>query len=136
MIGSLGQRVGVRTKIETYTEVVCANRSAAQKDRPDGLIVVRTGSREWRALVEAKVGSTELDAEQIEKYRLLAKENDIDCVISISNQFATTPSNHPVLEVNKSRSKIPVSGVWPLSNAPTGVARTRPSSSVLASPRC
>lgn len=108
LLASLGVRVGIRSKVETYTEVVCANRSAAQKDRPDGLIVVRTGSREWRALVEAKVGSTELDAEQIEKYRLLAKENDIDCVISISNQFATTPSNHPISEVNKSRSKIPV----------------------------
>ncbi len=108
LLSSLGQRVGVRTKIDTYTEVVCANRSSEQKDRPDGLIVMRTGSREWRALVEAKVGSTDLDADQIEKYRQLAKENEIDCVISISNQFATTPANHPVPEVNKSRSKIPV----------------------------
>ncbi|MEP1327139.1 hypothetical protein [Pseudophaeobacter sp.] len=108
LLSNLGQRVGVRTKIDTYTEVVCANRSSEQKDRPDGLIVMRTGSREWRALVEAKVGSTDLDADQIEKYRQLAKENEIDCVISISNQFATTPANHPVPEVNKSRSKIPV----------------------------
>jgi hypothetical protein len=108
LLSSLGQRVGVRTKIDTYTEVVCANRSSEQKDRPDGLIVMRTGSREWRALVEAKVGSTDLDADQIEKYRQLAKDNEIDCVISISNQFATTPANHPVPEVNKSRSKIPV----------------------------
>lgn len=108
LLSSLGQRVGVRTKIDTYTEVVCASRSSEQKDRPDGLIVMRTGSREWRALVEAKVGSTDLDADQIEKYRQLAKENEIDCVISISNQFATTPANHPVPEVNKSRSKIPV----------------------------
>ncbi|KAJ03291.1 hypothetical protein [Sulfitobacter mediterraneus] len=108
LIGSLGQRVGVRTKIETYTEVVCKNRSSGLKDRPDGLIVVKTGSREWRALVEAKVGASTLDGDQIEKYRLLAKENDLDCVISISNQFATTPSTHPLPEVLKSRSKIPV----------------------------
>ncbi|APG46226.1 hypothetical protein [Phaeobacter porticola] len=108
LLASLGQRVGVRSKIETYTEVVCTNRASDQKDRPDGLIVMRTGSREWRALVEAKVGSNNLDADQIEKYRQLAKDNEIDCVISISNQFATTPSTHPVSEVNKSRSKIPV----------------------------
>mgnify|MGYP001801128257 CR=1 FL=1 len=108
LLGSVGQRVGVRTKIETYTEVVCKNRPASVKDRPDGLIALRTGSREWRALVETKVGTNELNAEQVEKYRQLAKDNSIDCVITVSNQFATTPSTHPLLEVQKSRSKIPV----------------------------
>jgi hypothetical protein len=59
-------------------------------------------------LVEAKVGSNGLIPEQIEKYRQLAKDNAIDCVISISNQFATSPLLHPLQEVQKSRSKIPV----------------------------
>ena len=108
LLGSVNQKFGVRTKIETYTEVVCKNRPVSSKDRPDGLIVVRTGRREWRALVEAKVGSNELIPEQIEKYRQLAKDNDIDCVISISNQFATSPLLHPLQDVQKSRSKIPV----------------------------
>lgn len=108
LLASVEQKVGVRTKIETYTEVVCKNRLPSIKDRPDGLIVVRNGKREWRALVEAKVGSNELSSEQIEKYRQLAKDNAIDCVISISNQFATTASAHPLPEVQKSRSKIPV----------------------------
>jgi len=108
LLSTAGQKVGVRPQVETYSEVVCRNRSSNIKDRPDGLIVVRTGSREWRALVEAKVGSNDLNTEQIEKYRQLAKDNNIDCVISISNQFATTPSMHPLLEVNKSRSKIPI----------------------------
>lgn len=108
LLGSIGQRVGVRTQVETYTEVVCKNRLNNLKDRPDGLIVLRTGSREWRALVEAKVGTNELIADQVEKYRQLAKDNGIDCVITISNQFATTPTTHPLADVNKSRSKIPV----------------------------
>ena len=108
LLSSVGQKVGARTKIETYTEVVCKNRPVNSKDRPDGLIVVRSGSREWRALVEAKVGSNELLPDQIERYRQLAKDNDIDCVISISNQFATSPLLHPLHEVQKSRSKIPV----------------------------
>lgn len=108
LLSSLGQKVGVRTKIETYTEVVCKNHAPNIKNRPDGLIVVRNGSREWRALVEAKVGSNELIPDQMEKYRQLAKDNSIDCVISISNQFATSPSLHPLEEVQKSRSKIPV----------------------------
>ncbi|SLN26815.1 hypothetical protein ROG8370_01008 [Roseovarius gaetbuli] len=105
---SLGQRVGKRTKIETYTEIVFKNEKIKMKDRPDGLVILRNGPKEWRALVEAKVGSNDLTADQIEKYREIAKEQSINCVITISNQFCTTAANHPLEEVRKSRSKIPV----------------------------
>ena len=108
LLASAGQRVGVRAKIECYTEIVPQKRTSDAKDRPDGLIVVRVGSREWRALVETKVGNSELQAEQIERYRNLAKDNGLDCVITISNQFATAPTIHPLEEVRKSRSRIPV----------------------------
>ncbi len=108
LLGNIGQRVGKRAQIETYTEVVFEKQSKEIKDRPDGLIILKIGSREWRALVEAKVGNNDLDADQIERYRSLAKENKIDCVITISNQFATNPTVHPMDEVRKSRSKIPV----------------------------
>jgi len=59
-------------------------------------------------LVEAKVGNSDLDASQIERYRALARENGIDCVITISNHFATNPANHPLEAIRKSRSKTPV----------------------------
>lgn len=108
ILKQLGQRVGAWAKIETYTEVVCKQRLANMKDRPDGLIVLRTGRKEWRALVEAKIGNSDLNPDQIEKYRQLAKDNDIDCVLTLSNHFSTTPSTHPLEEVRKSRSKIPV----------------------------
>jgi len=108
LLSSVGQRVGARSKVDTYTEVVFHKQSAGIKDRPDGLIVVRIGNREWRALVEAKVGNSELDADQVERYRALAKENGIDCVITLSNQFATSPNSHPIEQVRKSRSKVPV----------------------------
>jgi hypothetical protein len=108
LLETVGQRVGKRTKIGTFTEVVFKKQPTTIKDRPDGLIVLQIGSREWRALVEAKVGNNDLDADQIERYRALAKENEIDCVITISNQFATTPASHPIEAVRKSRSKIPV----------------------------
>lgn len=108
LLASVGQKVGKRSIIETYTEVVFQKQSAEIKDRPDGLIVLTVGSRQWRALIEAKVGNSELDPDQIERYRVLAKDNGIDCVISISNQFATSPDSHPVEPVRKSRSKIPV----------------------------
>lgn len=108
LLAGAGQRLGTRAKLETYTEIVLCNGSGDTRDRPDGLIVVRKGSQEWRALVEAKVAGAGLDAEQIERYRQLAKDNGINCVITISNQFATTPASHPLEAVRKSRSKIPV----------------------------
>ncbi len=108
LLASAGQRVGTRSRIECYTEIVPARNSEDTRDRPDGLIVLRAGKREWKAFVEAKIGSSELDVDQIERYRNLARENGIDCVITISNQFATAPTEHPLEAVRKSRSRIPV----------------------------
>lgn len=96
MMASLDQRMGVRAKIETYTEVGLHKTIAAAKYRPDGLIVVSTGKSTWTALVEAKVGAAELTNEQIEAYLSLAKLNGIDAVITLSNQFTSLPTHHPL----------------------------------------
>lgn len=108
LLASTGQKVGTRTRIDTYTEIVPHKLPGTIKERPDGLIVLTVGSREWKAFVEAKVGTNDLDEDQVERYRVLAKENGVDCVITISNQFATAPAVHPLESVRKSRSKIPV----------------------------
>lgn len=108
LLASIGQKRGKRASLEAFTEVVFKGEKTTANDRPDGLIVLKRGAKEWRALLEAKVGTASLEAEQIEKYRKLAKDHAVDCVITISNQFASTPSNHPIEEVRKSRSKIPV----------------------------
>ena len=68
--------------------------------RPDGLIRTVRGKRSWTALIEVKTGSNELKREQIEAYLDLAKEQGFDCVITISNQIARIPGEHPV-EVDK-----------------------------------
>ncbi|MCH7792212.1 MAG: stress response protein [Planctomycetes bacterium] len=68
--------------------------------RPDGLIRTVRGKRSWTALIEVKTGSNELNREQIEAYLDLAKEQGFDCVITISNQIARIPGEHPV-EVDK-----------------------------------
>lgn len=108
MCSTLGRRVGKTTRIDTYTEVVFDEGAAAKGDRPDGLVVLRTGGREWRALVETKVGNSTLSSEQVERYRALAKRVGLDAVITISNQFTADAKLHPNEEVRKSKSKIPV----------------------------
>jgi hypothetical protein len=96
LMSSLDLRVGVRGKIETYTEVVLHKTIVGAKHRPDGLIVVHTGKSVWTALVEAKVGGTDLTSEQIEAYLNLAKLNGIDAVVTLSNQFTSLPTHHPL----------------------------------------
>jgi len=60
--------------------------------------------KSWCALIESKIGSNQLEQEQIEAYLDLAKTYGIDCVITISNQFAATPVHHP-LKIQKSKTK-------------------------------
>ena len=72
--------------------------------RPDGLIQIVRGKRSWGGLLEVKTGKNELKREQIEMYLDLAKELGVDCVITISNQIAKIPGEHPV-EVDKRKLK-------------------------------
>ncbi|MHC4236083.1 MAG: hypothetical protein ACYSUQ_13285 [Planctomycetota bacterium] len=72
--------------------------------RPDGLIRTARGKRSWTALIEIKTGSNELQREQIETYLDLAKEQGFDCVITISNQIARIPGEHPV-DVDKRKTR-------------------------------
>lgn len=95
LLSDLGIKTGARTRLEAYTEVVLQKGGDA-KVRPDGLLVLRSGATRWTALVEAKVGNTDLTAQQIESYLELARLNGIDALLTISNQFAPLPSHHPV----------------------------------------
>jgi len=92
---TVGVRVSARTKIETFTEIVFAT-DKDKNSRPDGLIIVRNGNSVWRALVEAKIARAPLEVEQVTKYVDLARENGIDAVITISNQFVTRADHSPV----------------------------------------
>jgi hypothetical protein len=64
--------------------------------RPDGLIVIDTGRSRWSALVEAKIGRNELDDSQVQKYVEVARNNGIDAVITISNQFVAKADHSPI----------------------------------------
>jgi hypothetical protein len=106
LLDSVNQRVGPRTKIDTYTEVCFANQKGNKSLRPDGLIVLSMGNREWRALIEAKVGNSDLEAGQIEDYLEIARQHGVDALITISNQFAAVPTHHPVPLSAASRRKV------------------------------
>ena len=95
---TLGQRIGNRTQVDTFTEIVFKTESKeTSKDRPDGLIKVSTGrGRSWSCLIEAKIGKSELGYDQVDRYIRLAKENCVDAVLTISNQFAANPTHHPL----------------------------------------
>lgn len=102
-LNSMGLRVGTTAKLRTFTEIVfkCA-KGEPNLGRPDGLLVLETWGRRWTALVEAKIGKTEIGQEQVERYLELAKQNKLDAVITISNQFSAVPEHHPLkIKLNK-----------------------------------
>ncbi|MFD1381465.1 hypothetical protein [Fodinicurvata halophila] len=105
VLGTAGFRVGKRTRMETYTEVVLKN-GPTTNDRPDGLIIAKNPKSSWSALVEAKVGKAELQPEQVERYLELAKANDIDAVVTISNQFVARADQSPVPVSKKLTKKV------------------------------
>ncbi len=103
VLAEAGAKIGARSEIKCYTEVTFKN-SAQSKIRPDGVIVINRGGKNWSALVESKIGNNELNKEQIESYLDLAKEVGANALITISNQFATIPTHHPV-SVNKTKTR-------------------------------
>ncbi|TGG92799.1 hypothetical protein E4656_11755 [Natronospirillum operosum] len=97
MLGSLGLKLGSRAQLEAWTEVVFKDdKEAVRNDRPDGLIVVSTGRKDWSALIESKIRNNEIEEEQLKHYLKRAKANGMDAVITITNQFVAMPSHHPI----------------------------------------
>lgn len=95
ILADLGVKAGARSRIEAWTEVVL-RKGGEKASRPDGLLILKSGAKSWTALIEAKVGNAELTAEQLGSYLEIAKLNGIDALITVSNQFAPLPSQHPV----------------------------------------
>lgn len=62
---------------------------------PDGLIRVSRGSKVWTALIEVKTGSNDLQTEQLENYLDIAREQNFDAVITISNEIPAVAGQHP-----------------------------------------
>ena len=96
MFRRLGRPIGKRAKINCLTEVVLRSDP---KFRPDGLIVIDSGRGNWSALVECKIGKAKIDTIQLGHYLRQARENKLNCVITISNQLVADP-RHPPGEID------------------------------------
>jgi len=98
MLEEVGAPWSKRSKLTALTEICFRKpkQKRSQLPRPDGMLIIDTSRKEWIALVEAKIKNEELKPEQLESYLDLAKEFGLDALITISNQFATIPSHHPV----------------------------------------
>lgn len=96
VLAMLNRRVGPMTRVKAFTEVVFKkNKIDDSSDRPDGLLVVETSRSEWKALIEAKIGPSRIEPDQIARYVQLARDNGIDAVISISNELTAIPEQTP-----------------------------------------
>jgi hypothetical protein len=91
MVRGLGAPAG---QLGTYIEVPFT--AGERTIYPDGVLETSRGSRTWTCLVEVKTGSCELERQQVESYLDVARENDFDGVLTISNQMAPAPGVHPV----------------------------------------
>lgn len=105
LLSEVGAPAGKRSTVRCFTEVVFKDYPLGnKKSRPDGLIIVSSGRRNWTALVEAKTGNAELTSQQVEEYLDIAKKYQLNALITVSNQYATLPSHHP-LDINKSKRR-------------------------------
>ena len=95
MLKEAGAPTGKRVKVHCLTEVVPKGQDGA-KLRPDGIVIIDTGRSIWSAIIESKVGLNQLESAQIESYVALARNLQCDAVITISNQFSTIPTHHPI----------------------------------------
>lgn len=90
--------------IETFIEVPF--QLGERTVRPDGVIRVSRGKQIWTALVEVKTGRNDLQADQLEAYIDVAREQQFDVVFTISNELVAAPGEHPTAVDKKKLRKV------------------------------
>ena len=89
--------------LKSYIETPFDTKDGA-KVRPDGALIIRRGGKEWRAFVEVKTGGNTLELAQIEAYLDLARDEEFNAVLTVSNEMNTAVDSHP-LAVAKSKTR-------------------------------
>jgi hypothetical protein len=105
MVSPLGASTARKAAVEAFIETKFKLGDGTVV-RPDGLLQITYGSSAWRALVEVKTGNSLLQADQINSYLAVAKEQGIDAVLTISNEIGVG-AEHPCEGVRtKANSKV------------------------------
>lgn len=115
-VSEFGRRIvatagGPAGRLECYTEVPFdIELDGVRKTvRPDGLLWVKRGAKEWRALVEVKVGSQVLNQVQIDHYHTIASDEGMDALITISSEAALSNGLPPHVTIDGRRARrVPV----------------------------
>jgi hypothetical protein len=89
----LGATAAKKASVEAYIETRFKLADGTVV-RPDGLLHVSYGSSTWRALIEVKTGHELLAPDQVNNYLSLARDQEIDAVITVSNEIAVS-ERHP-----------------------------------------
>jgi hypothetical protein len=97
-------RFGNWAQVHGYIEPVFRSQPEALRCRPDGLLVLNTGRREGRFIVETKIGGAKIDTEQLGQYCQLVRSNEIDAIITISNELSPDPSHLPYAVPKEARN--------------------------------
>jgi hypothetical protein len=82
-------------RIQTFTEIRFVDDDV-KLSIPDGAVVVERGKSRWVCLVEVKTAGAELRVDQVERYLELARANEFDAVLTISNQITASPAESPL----------------------------------------
>ncbi len=99
LLSAVGAPAG---QVATYIEVPFALKD--QRVFPDGLIRIKRGSKQWTALVEVKTGKNVLESQQLENYLDVARAEEFDALITISNEIPAVQGQHPT-DVDKRKLK-------------------------------
>ncbi|AWB91914.1 stress response protein [Aeromicrobium chenweiae] len=103
LLSAVGASAG---KVSTYIEVPFD--LDGQRVYPDGLIRVKRGAKEWTALVEVKTGKNVLEAQQLENYLDVARAENFDALITISNEIPPVPGQHPTAVDKRKLRKVAI----------------------------
>lgn len=92
--------------VETYLEVPFTLGESTVY--PDGVLRVARGAKRWTALVEVKTGSGQLRREQVEHYLDVARQEGYDTLVTLSNDIAPQPGEHPLVVDRRKLRKVTI----------------------------
>lgn len=101
-------KVGKTADLRAYTEVDFPSADGNGAQRPDGILTLSMRGKKstWTALVEAKIGNSDINEEQIHRYGEIAIQHKIDAVITLSNRLVSLPTHLPYSIPNRIANRV------------------------------